>query len=240
MNEIFKDKEFWLLYKQLENTDIIENEINSYVELLKQDFEIEETECEDGKIIKSVEFVFDCGHNNYLLLDMTFYEDYIDKFIYLGDKSLQEEFLLGWLDLARWHPFCIKLDELELLTRYWQKVESKWEDDIPFLLLNDFVGITEQQEGDKLREREKQILEKLKVYNKKLVSSIYPDGKTREQNLLSDKYQWIMDTESGWIFTSDEYCCYSLRNKEHIGSNCGTFPFKQWNEMIEEIRKQLE
>ncbi|MDR0301496.1 MAG: hypothetical protein LBI04_04185, partial [Treponema sp.] len=122
-------------------------------------------------------------------------------------------------------------DELELLTNYWQKDAPN----ISFLLFSDFVGITEAHEGKMLREKEKQLFEQLGVYDDEFKAAIYPN-ETREQQLKEDNYQWEQDSELGWIFTSPDYPCYSLRNKAHIGSDCGAFPFEEWSKMMNEVK----
>ena len=224
MNEVFKNRDFWIFYKTLENNG--ESDYNNYLNLFKQDFEIKDTE--------SVRFSFDCGSNYSILLDLTFDKYELYKNIYLKNKNT--EYLLGWWDQAHWHPYFLRYKELELLTNYWQKNTSKWDIAIPFLLLSDFVGITEAHEGEILRKNERVLFEQLGAYNDEFKAIIYPDGKQREEYLKEGKYEWKKDSELGWLFTSPEYPCYSLRNKEHIKSNCGSFPFEHWNNMNNEIQ----
>src|SRR5262249_53890107 len=52
-------------------------------------------------------------------------------------------------------------------------------------------------------------------------------------------YRWEHDPELGWVFTSDKYCCYSLRNRPHAGSDEGQFPFIAFREMMSDVERQL-
>jgi len=94
----------------------------------------------------------------------------------------------------------------------------------------------EKKEGKALRSREREILKALRCYGRELVSSVDEDGITREAGLKEEGCRWRQDPELGWLFSGSEYACYSLRNREHLGSECGTFPFAQWNAMIGGIR----
>ena len=54
--------------------------------------------------------------------------------------------------------------------------------------------------------------------------------------LLKDDYRWHLDADLGWTFTSDEYDCYSIRNRNHTGKGEGRFPFALWNGAVAAIR----
>jgi hypothetical protein len=58
-------------------------------------------------------------------------------------------------------------------------------------------------------------------------------------HIADGNYRWEDDVELGWVFTSDEYCCYSLRNRAHHDSNEGRFPFAAFREMMAELQQIL-
>ena len=45
---------------------------------------------------------------------------------------------------------------------------------------------------------------------------------------------WEQDAELGWVFTSEDHSCYSLRNRSHADSEEGRFPFAAFREMMAE------
>jgi len=234
VNGLFTDRNFWLLFKQLENDGLEDGDIVRLLETAGRDFETEKEE-EDGEITGTVRFVFGCGQEHSLFLTLTMAGGEADKRLSLKENSSGKEYELGWWDLARAHPYCLRPQELDTLCKYW-KGQGVWQDDLPYLLLCDFVGITEKKEGKALRSREREMLKSLRCYGRGLVSSVDEDGITREAGLKEEGYRWRQDPELGWLFSGSEYACYSLRNREHLGSECGTFPFAQWNAMIGGIR----
>ena len=54
-----------------------------------------------------------------------------------------------------------------------------------------------------------------------------------------DKYIWTEDKKLGWCFESEIYSCYSIRNKDHAGSEHEDFPFVRYTEMITLIKEEL-
>lgn len=39
------------------------------------------------------------------------------------------------------------------------------------------------------------------------------------------------------LFTSGAFACYSIRNREHLGSEEGVFPFDSYREMLSQIAR---
>lgn len=231
MNPTFRDKDFWLLFKTLENEDITAAKKDQFQSLLEADFTIH-TEEEDFP--PAVGFSFDCGPRYTLILNMLL-DIETDKSLLLVDKQTGTEFTLGWWDLGGWHPYCLRLEELEQLCAYWQQHDTRWNNSRPWLLLSDFVGITTPAEGERLRTRDTVSLQENGCYAPQLITSLLEDGSTRESLLAEEAYQWSATTDLGWTFHSNEYNCYSIRNRQHTGSSCGSFPFQQWREMLDDI-----
>ena len=41
-----------------------------------------------------------------------------NKSLQLKDKTTGEGYEMGWWDLARWHPYCLRPEELRILIEY--------------------------------------------------------------------------------------------------------------------------
>jgi hypothetical protein len=116
---------------------------------------------------------------------------------------------MGWWDLARWHPYCLRLAELDALLQFWERWDRRWGgQEVPLLLLCQFVGLPDAASRDALAARAQTALQSLGLpgppsEGRMDVPLHIPDG----------DYRWEADSELGWVFTSDDYCCYSLRSK---------------------------
>jgi hypothetical protein len=67
-----------------------------------------------------------------------------------------------------------------------------------------------------------------------------PEGERAEVELRRPEgdYRWRFDPQiPGWVFTSDEYACYSIRNAKHLGSEEGSFPFAEWEQMLSQVQR---
>lgn len=99
-------------------------------------------------------------------------------------------------------------------------------------MLRDFVGFGDQQSLAAWRSRAQSALARL------LPDPVHrPDLELRRPE---GDCRWCYDPQiPGWVFTSHEYCCYSLRNAEHLGSEEGQFPFAEWGLMLSQVQQRL-
>ncbi|MDP8162958.1 hypothetical protein QJU89_07665 [Pasteurella skyensis] len=220
-NDVFGNEDFWVLYLTLENVLYDEN----------------------GNILKEIEEITYKNILTQLSTDFSVHSDIVHFYFQLNNFELliesrfgcsnylylcyqEEKYLLGWWDLAMWHPYCLKYDELNLLLENIQKYDANWKNsDVPLLLLKDFVGFgsDEQKECKELTTRSKNVLDSLKIKNSKLLSTCF----------LQDDYSW-RTTSVGDEFSAD-YNCYSLRNVQHQSKE-SSFPFELWNKLIDSLQ----
>ncbi len=243
-NPAFGNPNFWRLFFKLEDSTISNDEIEEQLSLLRQDFQILEEpipsgsglhdseENEDDFIRGSVQFHFPCGDQFSLLLDYAMTTEGCDKHLSLLNHSSGEKSVMGWWDLARWHPYCLRVEELDRLLGYWANHTSRWsETHLPLLLLCQFVGLESSEAQDALTQRAKNAIRSIGVQKR--------DGKLPKPTLRvpEDEYRWELDEQLGWVFTSDEYCCYSLRNRPHAENSDeeGRFPFEAFRQMLDSI-----
>lgn len=250
MNKVFENEDFWILYLNLEgnlydeNQNIIKKikkqDIKNIIEPFSADFHVHH---EEGKREYSEERLKEIGLKDWvgktsdyeinqvyfnfqlkdfqLLIESSFDISGCEHHLYLFYK--EEEYLLGWWDLARWHPFCLKYNELQSLLENIKQYDSEWNDsDIPLLLLKNFVGFGKGDEKDfeELNLKAEEIFKELQIECREKLSTCS----------FREDYSWIK-TSLGWEFTAD-YSCYSLRNSAHKNSKEGEFPFELWNKFI--------
>lgn len=248
MNPVFKIQKFWELFINLEYPEITDNEIQIHGKMLEENFAVN-WEREDGETYVTVSFYFNCGDNYDLLLEYSPDISGCSKELYLVDKSNKANIKthnMGWWDLARWHPYCLRMEELDLLLKYWKTYDAIWQnpsysmsnndgknnDDswaFPLLLMASFVGVSD----DATR-----IILEDSLYNH--LKHLLPNTNDKRLEELAsvhqmNDYKWVENKEFGWFFEGDDYDCYSLRNQSHFGGNEGTFPYKEWNAMLAEI-----
>ncbi len=244
MNKAFEIQDFWQLYLALEGIiwneerEII-REINKDIPLqlineLNKNFEtaVDEEEGEyKGRKYKiqhlSVHFVFIL--KNFELL-IEFHPDIsgstINLFLYHNDN----EYLLGWRDCARWHPYCLRYSEFLLILKQIKKYDNQWKDSlIPLLLLKDFVGFGGEDNEHRLvlSKQAEVVLNELNIDNTDYLAPCH----------IKEKYQWV-ETALGWEFTAD-YSCYSIRNAPHKDSKEGQFPFNLWRQLMNQMKDEI-
>jgi hypothetical protein len=241
-NPIFSSKTFWELYLFLESDSLEEADVKEQLNLLKEDFtvrtqniEFEYQKQKHNATVKTVEFNFNCGNRYTLTLDYSPAVSGCEQSLYLTEKSIAEKYQLGWWDVMRWHPFCLKPDEFESLLEYWERFDSQWkESDLPLLLLFNFVGFEEIETAGNLISRVKNALDKLGI------KDFETDPTESLKSYVDNKnFIWKFDEKLGWLFESESYPCYSLRNKSHSDSTEENFPFDEYNQMMAEIRQNL-
>ncbi len=156
--------------------------------------------------------------------------------LYLLNKFNKDKKMMGWLDIAQWHPLCIAPEEFDLLLKYWKIKDQTWKGTcFPKLILKGYVGHHNPTQAAKFRD---EILEKFV----ELKIDGFEDYKDRLSNVHfygSERYKWLKVDEFGWVYESDVYNCYSIRNECHYTSGNENFPFQEWNEMIKSIEAEL-
>jgi hypothetical protein len=191
---------------------------------------------EQTSINKVIEFKFDCGEFFSLRLDLLLEHrsgswTNAETSLYLWDEKESKEHPMGWWDLARWHPICIKPEEFDLLLEHWSLNDPIWKNTpFPKLLLKNYVGFSDEA-----------VLELLQ----KEVLEVFKDLITDEYNAVEDTLRfipffedsvWQKHQEFGWVYESEVYNCYSIRNECHASGEEGLFPFEEYQKMIDGLR----
>ncbi|MEU7909011.1 hypothetical protein [Actinoplanes sp. NPDC049118] len=149
------------------------------------------------------------------------YEDYEDDD---EDVPVDSQLELGHWDQARWHPFCLRWEELEAVVRRMRAEPDRQQvsPEQAMLLLARWVGHG-ADEQDLLVARRRSVagaLERPGLFHG-------DDAARMAAGLLvavsEDDYAWRWDAEKGWTFGGD-YGCYSNRNDGH------DFPFAEFAE----------
>lgn len=242
MNSVFATSAFWQPYLTLEPGEVSEDDFATQLEGLRRDFVVRDKTInyeysgrQHTAVLRVVEFPFSCGEQFSLIIEYEPSVNGCSKTLVLADTRTGTRMEMGWWDLARWHPYCLRVAELDSLLLYWERWDHRWRgQEIPLLLLCQFVGLPTIGVRDALAARARTVLQSLGLpgtNGSQLEAELYvPDG----------DYRWDEDAELGWVFTSDEYCCYSIRNRPHFNSNEGRFPFIAFKEMMSEVQQQLD
>jgi hypothetical protein len=131
---------------------------------------------------------------------------------------------LGHWDQARWHPFCLRWEEVEAVVRHMRQAPERQHisPELAMLLLARWVGHG-ADEGDLLAARRQLIaaeLERLGPFQgeeaARMAALLLP-------SVTEDDYAWRWDESRGWTF-GGSYACYSNRNDSH------NFPFAEFAE----------
>jgi hypothetical protein len=131
---------------------------------------------------------------------------------------------LGHWDMARWHPFCLRWEEVEAVVRHMRQTPESQHisPELAMLLLARWVGHG-SDEGDLLTARRQIIATELER-----VGPFRGEAAARMADLLmprvsEDDYAWQWHETNGWTF-GGSYACYSNRNDGH------DFPFAEFAE----------
>jgi hypothetical protein len=240
MNELFSSVDFWMPYLTLEPGNLKEEDFAAQRKILGADFKVRDVHrryTDKGKshpfTCHYVDFVLSCGPGMALVLQYETGQYGCEQYLYLLHDGTKSE--MGWWDLARWHPYCLRPEELELLIQYWSRFVPKWPArEVPTLLLAKFVGLPDNQIRDRLSVKVEAAWQSLG-----LGSPLQGESSVLEL-LVEDGYKWMQDQELGWVFHSDEYCCYSIRNRPHSRGEEGRFPFRSFQKIMAHVEHQLE
>jgi hypothetical protein len=242
VNSTFATSAFWQPYLAVE-VEMRDEDFAAQLASLRRDFHLREETHQyeyEGKWrtfnTRTIEFAFSCGERFSLVIDYQPTANECGRELYLVDALYKTRSKMGWIDLARWHPYGLRVEELDALLAFWVRWDPRWQGSaVPLLLLCHFVGLADDEARDALTARANAALQSLNLEEaaglpEPNVTLYVPDG----------DYRWEEDAELGWVFTSDEYCCYSMRNRPHVGSNHGTYPFAAFQQMMTEVRQKLD
>jgi hypothetical protein len=234
-NAVFHNEKFWRLYFTLEADYLPRAEVQLQLDGLQQDFRVRTDTIDftyQGEHLTAqklvVEFPFPLTERASLLIDYNPDTHDCDINLFLIDRASGTNHQMGWWDLARWHPYCLRTEELELLLATWRAAQSPWPaPDVALLLLSPFVGVCDDASWASLLGRVQASF-----------ASLCP---TALQPLPAECFQvqsdseWKMDAELGWVLKNAEYDCYSIRNRSHACGDGSGFPFALWNEAVATI-----
>jgi hypothetical protein len=239
MNAAFQTRDFWLPYFTLEPGRLHEQDFESQRQTLRADFPLRRQQSKFnflGKKLRHahnfVDFEFSCDEHSALRVQYQINANQLEQYLFLVDLSTGRKSELGWSDQARWHPYCLRPEELDVLLRHWSRGDPRWSDPaVPLLLLIKFVGISDQATFGQLKARAHDAWQSLGLGDLLDDTTLPIFNKNQD-----DGYRWLQDPELGWVFHSEEYPCYSIRNRPHSDGKEGRFPFTEWQKVIAELR----
>lgn len=241
MNSVLATPGFWRAYFAIEGEEAAKEDLAAQLDGLREDFSVREEPVKfefEGRehtvIRRSVEFSFPCGERFSLVIEYVPDADGCELNLFLADARFGTRNQMGWWDSARWHPYCLRADELDSLLHYWERFDLRWEGNaVPLLMFCPFVGLTDSDARQSLAANVQAAVRSLGLPvtgDRSIAVPLHiPDG----------DYRWEIDDKLGWVFTSDEYCCYSLRNRAHADGAEGRFPFGQFREMLADVQQRL-
>ena len=227
MNEMFQSSVFWLPYLTLEGGDLSESTLDRLLDHFPEyaPRRIDREEESHGTTYRwtqrAVLFPIRASERFSLEVKFDMSRHGCSKTLNLVEGSERQR--MGWWDMARWHPYCLRLSELDRLVECSvQSGQYEGRGEIPFLLLCQFVGIEWAGQLEAMNLRLQNALEQIVV-------SPFP----WEQPLLRQRedYTWNHDDQLGWLFSSEVYGCYSTRNRDHSDTE-EAFPFSKFNALL--------
>ncbi|GBF73836.1 hypothetical protein PA598K_02159 [Paenibacillus sp. 598K] len=201
-----QDKKFWARYEWR----------------LQDDFAYQELEEEPIRlpVTDEVDLVLDTGEDF----------SYISLMIDDGDEEMIE---IAWDDEAHFHPFVLRMEEWQRLSR---QISSRagvpeW---IPALLLQRFVGYDSPGELEAILRQGMELRRLSGLYTADELAA-WPEHPFLAQPSLWDKLdrRWREQPPYGWVFEGED--AYSLR----IAGN-PDFPFDAWNQMLASLSGDKE
>ena len=240
MNPVFATEAFWQPYLTCEPIGVSDEELAAQLDGLRSDYVVRDEKIayehageQHTAECRVVEFPFSCGEQFSLVIE---YEPEVhgcvNNLSLLDDRSGTKH-QMGWWDLARWHPYCLRLDEFDDLLEFWRRWDDRWDSrELPLLLLCQFIGLADSEDLQSLQSKADDAYCRLGL-------PVPGPEKPRVQLHVPDDFHWEIDDELGWVFTSHEYCCYSIRNRPHADSDEGRFPFTLFREMMAYVRERL-
>jgi hypothetical protein len=216
---ILRHKAFWPFYVQMTEDELAGDILRHFDPSPGEDEEYE-----------SIDINLPCGADH--SLSLTIEPNWFHIGLGLQERGTGKLIEMGWWDQARWHPFAIRWNELLALYEYWQQsLRPSIHPSVAFLLIAPFVGHGADEKKE-FTDRQRVILghyEKLDLYSKSKCQALAKATLI----LPSEKdYRWTHDNELGWVF-GGEYPCYSLRNAAHASGEEGTFPFADWQRVVD-------
>lgn len=153
-----------------------------------------------------------------------------DDFSYISllfEEKGQEELEIAWDDEGHFHPFVLRIEEWNALSK---RIAANYGTEvwIPGLLLQRFVGFTSRSELEAIMEQGKALRKQSGLYTEAEIDN-WPQHpvQTHEGFWESVDRKWRLQEPYGWVFEGED--AYSLR----IADN-PDFPYEVWNRMIAE------
>lgn len=113
---------------------------------------------------RTIEFAFSCGERFSLVIDYQPTANECGRELYLVDALYKTRSKMGWIDLARWHPYGLRVEELDALLAFWERWDPRWQGSaVPLLLLCHFVGLADDEARDALTARANAALQSLNL-----------------------------------------------------------------------------
>ena len=248
MKTIFSSVQLWEFFVLMEVMGISKDNFDNHLNRLKEQFYYREDTINytthEGKeeiaIQKVISLDFSAGLNYSIILDyqLDYWGDQVNtcQFLYLYNQKTKTKELLGWMDMARWHPLFIAPEEFKLLLKYWFTIDKQWAGTIyPKLLFKGFVGWHNPTEFKNFQKEINQAFNQLLPNTpSELMEQLCHVPFYGELN-----YRWLNNEHLGWVYESEHYNCYTIRNECHSTSEDEVFPFKDWNLMIQDIENLL-
>ena len=161
LNSVFKTKAFWQPYLALESGDLTERDFAAQLDGFRGEFLVRDEPVhfevsgqQRTAIHRVVEFPFSCGKRFSMVIEYDPGVGGCSKALFLIDCCSGSKSQMGWWDLARWHPYCLRLDELDTLLQFWSCRDHRWQgEELPLLLLCQFVGLADSVACDALTAR---------------------------------------------------------------------------------------
>mgnify|MGYP000860213516 FL=1 len=247
MKALFSSLDFWKLFVFREHYYIDREVLNTQIAQLKNNFRYDEestiNESYNGEnylsITTNFEIEFSCGENYSIVLDYKIHiSDIIiesEQALMLLNKSTKEKSILAWNNGID-HPSCIAPEEFELLTKYWENNDDKWKNtNYSKLLLIYYVGFHNPTQVAEMKE------EILKEFGFHGIPELTETGEHLIYIRFNGecRYKWLKIENIGWVYQSETYNCYSIRNECHLKGGIYVFPFQEWAKMIEQVEKSL-
>ncbi|MFF2089853.1 hypothetical protein [Paenibacillus sp. NPDC058174] len=151
-----------------------------------------------------------------------------DDFSYLSllfEEKGKELLEIAWDDEAYFHPFVLRMEEWELLSRHIaaQHNTEQW---IPALLLQRFVGYSSLSELKAVIRLGMEMRQQSGLYTPTELENWPEHPMLKDETLLNSiDRKWLLEAPYGWILEGKD--SYSLRNADNPD-----FPYNAWNRMI--------
>ncbi len=185
-------------------------------------------------------FPLPVDYNLLLILDVDIKKHAIPEQTLVLSKD-NKSFQLGYWDSVHWLPYCLLLEELNQLERYWQKQNSVWKEypEIAWALLAKFIGIDKKKDLDFIDQKYHEVL---KLLNIESTETFYLQNNCAWEK-VNKNHEFICVNIPDYLKNLNvnaegvKMMSYSLR-KQNYGKveDYKEFPFDDWKKVMENIR----